>query len=282
MDFSPKKLVREEAQRLRPVSEAYLRPYRLIFAPIYVHLSRNGKFLSVKAPLDFFDPGEIDRLRGCSGFFSTEFIESVKPFTAAGATVRSILTRFDNYEQGQASRPAERRSLPPAPFEISDAILRTIGPLWAEEGKIEPYFIAAFADELCGGIDPEALKDARDQDVAQYECALLRAGLVAFFGLHLGYCNLNYLNRIHLQVFSNAVNRIPIVHPKSEPEELIQLVTSLVPDNQGNVLTLEWIRSFGYRVAEKISGRLLRVISELIDHEKSAATIYGVSGFRDV
>ena len=63
MDFSNRKLPVSAAPNMRSVPIGELKPYSLMLAPVYVFLKRNERFVAVKAPMDFFTPEEIERLR---------------------------------------------------------------------------------------------------------------------------------------------------------------------------------------------------------------------------
>jgi len=69
MDFRQRKLPKEAAINLRISPIASVKPYALMIAPVYVFMRVNEKFVSVKAPLDFFTPEELERLKSFESFF---------------------------------------------------------------------------------------------------------------------------------------------------------------------------------------------------------------------
>ena len=155
MYFRPTKLPREAAINLRISPIASVKPYSLMLAPVYVFMRLNEKFVSVKGPLDFFTPEELERLKPFESFFLPEFVDAALPFRQIARNVRRLVGWEPEYKGEE--------QLPPAPYEVSDAVLRMIGPLWAPGLVIEPFFAAVFANELCELLPPEKLRAARDQ-----------------------------------------------------------------------------------------------------------------------
>src|SRR5690606_18653479 len=84
-------------------------------------------------------------------------------------------------------------TLPPAPYELSDAVLRLIGPLWGDGSGIDPFFVSAFAEELCGPIPGERLVAMRERSVERFEEAVFSSSFSVFIALHLGYTELEFL-----------------------------------------------------------------------------------------
>ena len=86
-----------------------VKPYALMIAPVYVYMRRNEKFISVKAPMDFFTAEELEKLKSVEMFFMPQFVDAVLPYRNLARRVKMIL----------GWNPVESKAgLPPAPFEI--------------------------------------------------------------------------------------------------------------------------------------------------------------------
>src|SRR4051794_31443428 len=99
MNFSHRKLPPAAAEKLRICPIRTIEPFALMLAPVYVFMRRNEKFVSVKAPLDFFTPEELEKLRPFQSFFMTEFVDTALPFRQAARRVRAVLS-WDPGSQG--------------------------------------------------------------------------------------------------------------------------------------------------------------------------------------
>ncbi len=274
MNFSQRKLPIEAASTLRRCPIHLVEPFVPMLAPVYVFLKRNQKFVSLKAPLDFFTPEELDRFKTYEALFFPEFVERTRPFREAARRVRSLLL----WEP-----PAEAGALPPTPYEISDACLRLTGPLWGAEAVIELFFVTVFVSELCEQLPSELLCAARDQDFEKYECAIFRSSWAVFMGLHLGQTDLGHLNRLRKRVFAESMGLPQELEPGFHPEidELTGLVGALIIDSRISAFRADDLQDRGERVAHKLLSRLTRVKSEMIDANTPAASIYGPGGFAD-
>ena len=269
MDFTRKKLSLTEAPQLRVCPIESVAPYALMLAPVYVYLKRNEKYVAVKAPLDFFTPAELERLKSFEAFFLPASVDLTLAFRDAGRKLRVILS----WEP-----PADETGvvLPPAPFEISDAVLRTVGPLWSGTGAIEPFFVSVLVNELCDPIDPQELELAREQSVAQFELGLMRSAWAVFLLLHLGCNDRTYLSQVREQIFSGD--------PKlggDELEQLIALTQELIPDGASRPISKDVFASHSQRIARKIAGRIERVTEQLLDNKFVQPSIRGKEGFLD-
>jgi hypothetical protein len=268
MEFTERKLPREAVNRMRICPIRTVSPFALMLAPMYIFMRLNEKFISVKGPLDFFTKEELEHYHPFESFFVPEFVDSVLPFREAARRVRAIL-------KWQTSAVwSEKEALPPAPYEVSDAVLRIIGPLWGDGAVIEPFFAAAFSNELCDLLPGDLLLQAREQNVDRYEEAILASGWAVFLALHLGYCDLIFLNQIRLAVFEQKVDGVlsemPKSEPKSEVDELIALALTTMDGAFGNQPGA---------VAQKVASRLQRVSAEFIQEQTTVPTIFGPAGF---
>src|SRR5689334_8605019 len=92
MNFRPRKLPKEAAMNLRISPIVSVKPYSLMLAPVYVFMRLNEKFVSVKGPLDFFTPEELERLQPFESFFLPEFVDTALPFRQVARNVRALLS----------------------------------------------------------------------------------------------------------------------------------------------------------------------------------------------
>src|SRR4051812_8298441 len=91
MEFSARKLPKEAASDLVRYPVQSVKPYVPMWAPIYVFMPKNEKFVSVKAPLDFFVPEELEKLEPLENFYVSSAISNALPFRDAARGVRSVL-----------------------------------------------------------------------------------------------------------------------------------------------------------------------------------------------
>jgi hypothetical protein len=272
VEFSRKKLPQAEGGKLRLCRIESVQPFVAMPAPVYVFLRANEKFVAVKAPLDFFTPEELARLRPMESFFFPEFIDRVQAYRDAGRRVRAIL------KWSAEDRAFERE---PAPYEISDAVIRVVGRLWSaretQVASIESFFVSIFAAELCDPMNGELVSSVRDRDVSAYERQIIVSSWVAFLALHLGYCDLDFLASLRSAVFAGEVG-------DQFPAELVELVHVLEQELRATSFKLLSSSNFANRpelVAARLSGRMGRIQSTLIDPLFEGATIYGETGFID-
>jgi hypothetical protein len=273
MDFTRRKLPKEAATQLRKNPIASVKPYALMLAPVYVFMRINEKFVSVKAPLDFFTPQEIDRLKSFESFFLPEFVDIALPFREVARSVRGLIT--------WAPQIKGEDQLPPAPYEISDSVLRLIGPLWGPGAVIEPFFAAVFVNELCDLLPEDRLREARDRNVATFELAVLRSSWAVFLALHLGYCDFEFLNALRLRVFdtTSAGATLPSVGRGSEVDELLEIVGQSLTESALAPVRGDIFSATATRASQKMVSRLERIRAKLIRADEPAATIYGAAGF---
>jgi hypothetical protein len=276
MDFRHRKLPKEAAINLRISPIASVKPYALMLAPVYVFMRKNAKFIAVKGPLDFFTPEELVRFAPFESFFLPEFVDAALPFRQIARNVRRLLGWEPEYKGEQ--------QLPPAPYENSDAVLRMIGPLWGSGLVLEPFFAAVFSNELCDLLPPEKLKLARDQDYASYERSILRSGWAVFLALHLGYCDLPFLNRLQQRVFDASFTGvgIPSVGQAADVDELLEIVWESMGPNASAAVRGDVFSKSSSRSAQKVARRLERIVTEaMVLEDQPVPSIYGAKGFAD-
>lgn len=272
MLFAKRKLPSEAAAELNPHPVHTVSAHRPVVAPHYVFLRLNHKFVSVKEPLDFFTPADLERLKSYELFFTPRTMESVYPYQDVGRAVKRLIAW-----QPDESEPTR---LPPAPFELSDAILRVLAPMWGAHARLEPFFVIAFAEEICAPLDGALLSSAREADVERYESALTCAAWAVYLALHLGHCDPTFLSALRSQVFREA-NGMPVegvVQPAVQ--ELIGAARAQTGGAAARPVAVSQLTAQGDAVILRITGRLRRVQEELnASGNVLAATVHGPEGF---
>ena len=268
--------------RLCPIQT--VSPFALMLAPVYVYMKTNQKFIAVKAPMDFFTPEELLKLAPLKSFFISDFVDSALPFREAAHRVQAVLgwAPKSNQSATESSDSFPPVLIPPAPYEVSDAILRITGPIWSKGAVIEPFFVSIFANELCDLLPGEVLKSARDQDVSLFERAILRSSWAVFLALHLGYNELSFLNQLRLRVFEETLERRAPRGSQNEVDELVNIVSASLVDEKVRHITAAFFKGRPERVAQKLFVRLLRVSLKLVQNDKIPPSIFGPKGFKDV
>lgn len=267
MVFDEKKLAVESIEGLLQCRVDTVEPFTLMLAPVYVFMKLNDKLVSVKAPLDFFIPDELDRLKRYEIFFIPKFLQSASRFQTSAKIVRCLI------EQSH-----RENILDPAPFELANEILTSVASLWGRDSRVESFFSAVFADELCGAFDPKIMLQAREQAVVRHDAGILLAGLVTFVLVHSGYNNLLVIQNIRRQVYLETVDRNEKWdYPHSEWEiiarDLKDLLTRqdyLDPACLG-LITSEWAR--------KLLSRLKRIQSIPSTKNYESLSIRSEGGF---
>jgi len=275
MIFSRPKIGDEETNWMRVCPIESVRPYFPIPAPVYILLSGNGKFVSVKGPLDFFTANELDRLRPAGNFYYPPFIRKVLPFRREALQFRNLLLAIEQAKNGNQEDLVNI----PSPFEISDAFLRIAGNLWSDGVLVEPFFVSIFIHEFCDGLDPDWMASARDKDVQLYEQAILRSGWAAWQAMHLGYLNIAWLTQFRDTVFRVAAG---LLNHKSEILRL--LPDRWMRDEALRALPLSAIgveRTLSIAERGKLASRAERLRTDLITERDTFRSIFGPGGFRD-
>lgn len=286
MEFTHRKLPREAAASLRLCPVRSVKPFALMLAPVYVFMRLNMKFVAVKAPLDFFTPEELEKLAPLQSFFLPPFVDRAIPFRDAATRASAILSWEPQTVKtaGKVEYPEVR--LAPAPFELSDAILRLVGPLWGDGLRIEPFFVSVFVNELCDVLPGELLRTARDKNVEAYERGVFRSAWGVFLALHLGFCDLGYLNRLRLRIFEREVTGhdstgFAGTH-RGETDELIDVVTKTLVGPKQAILNGTVFASLPGRLSQKLTARLERVKAQLMAKNAPLPTIHGPGGFLEL
>ena len=275
MLFSRKKVPGEDAVSMRVCPIETVQPFAPLPAPLYLLLSGNDKFVSVKAPLDFFTPEELDRYKSVGAFFYPQFVKKVLPFRNEALQFRTLLAAVDQAKE----HPAEELENTPSPYELSDAFLRMAGKLWSEGGVIEPFFVAVFAHEFCRPMDGSWMIIARETNVLAYDQAILRSGWATWQAMHLGYLNLSWLTKFRNSVFRVASGLV------TERQEILKLLPEKwMRDEAQREVALNGQgldRTSGVVEKAKLWSRAERLRTDLIIDRDTFRSIFGPGGFRD-
>ncbi len=270
---------KEAAGRLRRLALDQVQPYELNLAPLYVYLRRNEKFVSVKAPLDFFTPQELDRYRTYDCFFMSPFIDLVRPYQTAARMVRKLLL------WNHTDADTHQFTLPP--YEMSQRVLGQVLPLWKNNFTIEPFFIVVFVNELCTSLEPDTLIKVREASVLGFDRALVYCSVTVFLALHLGYCNVEYLERIRTRLFGTTLEdgANPALFVEGDIEELALRVLQVFSSEDESVVTppaslsiAEFANDMS-RVACKMRSRVRHMRSQVRNTGFSTASVFGITGF---
>lgn len=286
MKFSRKKLPKDAIATLRRVRVDVCEPHAILLAPVYVYLRNNQKFVAVKAPLQFFAPGELEKLQPYESFYVPEFIDMIAPFQKAGESVRALL-EMNQKSVVRSNQGAASVVLPLSPHEINDAVLQVLGPLWSGGVRVEPFFLCFFADEVCRPIPSNVMVASVEVDVESFELALLRSSAAVFLALHLGYCDLGLLNRLRGTVFEDTWNGKGPAQGFGELAQLSRLLAELLPSSETREIQLDRIReiakgtSLANRCSRKLISRLDRIEINFHRSLENVASIFGDKGFCD-
>ncbi len=284
MDFSKKKLSIDKVNELHRVDIETVQPFSLMLTPVYVYLRRNEKLLSLKGPLDFFTQDELNRLRPCEHFYFSKFIESVVPFRKAGLNVREALN-WKALSLNTTSDSVSEYTLSPIPYVLSDKIIQIIGPLWWDRGNgdpgIEPFLVSAFVNEVCETLPTDKLLRARDLSVQEYERGILLSSWTIFLALHLGYCDLVFLNQLRSDVFDATVFGKKIERKDLEIKDLILFSKDTYERASLHAIESRDFLARSEKIAHKLVSRLNRISKEFVSRGETVPSIFGERGFID-
>ncbi len=286
MEFSRKKLPKEDLSQLYRVRIETIQPFALMISPAYLYFKANEKFVSVKGPLDFFTPPEISRLKKFKYFYFPSFVASILPFREAGQKVQALLSCSDAIVESTSENPFPAIRLAPPSYEVADCVLKILGPLWWEypnQGAgIEPYLVTIFVNELCQLLPEGQLLLGREKDVEKLDHALFRSSWVVFLALHLGYCDLNFLNDLRLRILSVNMNDTAPVRYWNELDELISLSYDSLKNTRVRLIHANFFSDRSEKIAQKLEARLARVLSHFMSKGSQPPSIFGKRGFIDV
>jgi hypothetical protein len=264
MLFDDKKLSSESIDDLLQCPVHTVEPFSLMLAPIYVLMKLNQKLVSVKAPLDFFLPDEIERLQRYEIFYVPKFVKSSVQFQTAARVIKNILQ-------------TDAEGLKPAPFEISHEIFSLMAPLWGKELKVEPFFMAIFAHELCEPLTPDQILWAREQAVVRHDQGLLLSGAFVFMAVQLGWFDYPALTQARNDIYLRTVKGEEWEDPKNELEAIVSgLNVLLSQDRSISKISLETMDD---EWARKVGSRINRFVQTRGIPKQESPTIYGEGGF---
>lgn len=282
MKYKLSKLSLDSSATLSPFSLDDVEAFRPISAPVYLLMSKNSKYVSIKGPLDFFSPKDISKLSAVKeSLFVGEFYNRVKPYKDAAQKIKNLLNWTDPNEQ--------KSFLEITPYEQSNELIQIIGKLWSEKKDndnkpilaVESYFAAILGADVCEPLPGDPLIQAREMDIDRYELGILRSGVFVFFALHLGYMDLPFLSELRRIIFLSTVDLLGITKPIPVPHELEQLrrwVETVVPNAEvTEINTNQFLWSLN-RSIQKIKWRLERVKNEIVDRNFEMPTVYGTGG----
>jgi hypothetical protein len=281
MDFTDRKLPKSAAGELKRVTFESISPYVPVFAPVYVFMKRNEKFLGIKSPLDFFTPSDLEKLKAYDCVYvPRKVFDQVSAFQDAGRRVKTLLFEKPlEVAKGKQDSAYPEVKLPPSGFEVSDTVIRVLGPIWGKKLRIEPFFLAAFVEDLCSPLPENSVLPARERDIEAYESGVLRAALAVFIAIHLGFCSKSFLDELRTKVFRRfALSEVQnySAFDLSEIEEITALLirSSVEREIDGNA-----VRALDGIVAARFASRLDRVRDQLIKSSPFQGSIYGPEGF---
>ncbi len=279
MEFVRKKLSIDEGEtRLLSCPIESVSPYALMIAPVYVPLRANGKFVAIKGPLDFFSPEELARFRTFESLFFHESVEDALRFREVGRELRALLRWTP-----PITATKDRIVLEPAPFEISDAVLKITGPLLGPDMTIEPFYVTVLVNEVCDLLPGSLLHASREKDVKQHELALFRSSLVVLLALILGKNELSFLNSLRIETLELEIGERVEIPGSDEIRELQQLARQWIPNGDCDQITIPEADALTHLRAErKLLRRLGRVRNEMAPDAPQAPSLRGPRGFLSV
>jgi hypothetical protein len=245
MLFEAKKLEMESAEDLFQCRVSTVKPFALMMGPVYVFMKRNQKFVSVKAPLDFFTPEELSSLARYEEFFLPKSVSEVTPFQTAARVTRELIR-------------ANQNAFPPAPYEISNQVIQTLASIWGKESRVTAFCASVFTDEFCGQLDSGELLLGRESAVVKHELGLLLSGTLIFVLVHLGWYDLELLTQLRKEVYSRTIRgeewREVVLHWEHLTRDLCRLLDLRLD------LSSESLSEFQTQWSFQLQGRILRIL----------------------
>lgn len=280
MNFRSHKLPKNAAMELKRCPIDSLSPYVLVASPIYLFMRKNEKFLVIKSPLDFFTEAELQKLKPFHSFYVPKFIDSVIPFIEAAKSVRILLTWEPQLKHNESqSKKYPEVALPIAPFELSDAIVRAIAPLFGQQAVIEPFFVFTFINELCDPLPGDLLTEARSKDPTGFEKAILQSTWATFLCLALGYGDLPWLNQYWQKAFQYFTKSSDVKLQISEtPDQILTIIDEQYQEEIPKLYQPEFFAERQDRASQKVHSRFKRLSETLVKEGQQTPTIYGEGG----
>jgi hypothetical protein len=267
MLFDDKKLTPEAITELLHCPVHSIEPYTLMLAPVYVFMKLNQKFVSVKAPLDFFVPEELERLKSHETFYLPRFIKSSVRFQTSARLAKKILL-LQSQQKGMKAL---------ATYESSNEVLKVMATLWSKQIQVEPFFMAVFTHEFCLPLKKETMVWAREQAVVRHDQGLLLAGAFVFIALHLGMHDYELLNRLRDEIYERTVSGEDWTEPKNLNDLIVSQLDQLV--TSGDAIGKDTLIYLQEEWSQKILARLKRVEKDYAKYLENAPSIFGAEGF---
>jgi hypothetical protein len=277
-----RKLLPDQAEALAEVKIATLESCSLLYAPIYVYLEKNGKYLSVKGPFDFFTDADLDKLKSYKVFYVPKFVYSLNEIRQTAVQIRTILVSKASTILRLRQNVNFQVKLLRAPFEISNIILKNLGQLWRkypdDEIGMEPFFMVVFVNELLGNLPPEVLLRTKEADKDHFEKSMFISSIVVFLALHLGYCDFEFISSLRLDILDQILFSNSDFKTHIEVQEMISLAEDLLKGSQLQCIKANRFDPLGSKVSQKLFHRLGRIREELLLHSEEPLTVFGERG----
>lgn len=286
MYFSDRKLSTAAKTQLVEWTLDSMKPFALLYAPVYLYFKENEKYVSIKGPLDFFTPEEIKKISSRRTLFFSDFINSTTPFARNARDLKKLLKSQRKMSWMLQDESSIELSTSPIPYEMNNEVLKIVGPLWWELENsgtgIEPFYVTVFINELCDAIPSENLVRARENTIEKLELALLVSSWAVLLALLLGYTELDFLNYLRLESFNAKVEDRASEFINGEIEEAVQAADISLWVHRGKdgfkAIRAEFFTYREGRVYKKIGDRLARVKKEFLSRG-DVPSIYGMGGF---
>jgi hypothetical protein len=247
MTFEDKKLGLESIEDLFQCGINTVEPYALMLAPVYVFMKLNEKLVSVKAPLDFFTPDELKHLSRYETFYIPKSVQSGSRFQTAAKIIRNLLTV-----------KSDDTNFSPATYEISNEVMIALFSLWGKDLRVDPFFCAVFADELCGAFNPEKMVEARETAVVRHDAGILLSSVLTFILLHLGYFDYSALCKIRVMAYEAIVDRDESWDDVSQEWHIVARDLKKIL-GQNSTFAPEMLRQNNAEWVRKFQGRVRRI-----------------------
>ena len=276
MKFVRKKLPLAEGHGLlRPCPVDAFEPYTLMFAPVYVPLQVNGKFVAVKGPLDFFSPAELERFKTHPQLFYHQSVDDLDLLRAATQRLKKLMIRGESSDDPEA--------LGKAPHEISDELLRVLGKILGPRMILEPFFVAFIMDEVLLPIPGELLMKGRELSIENLELGIMRASIAVMLALFLGVFDREWLSELRSEIVEETLGLRNDPIGIDEFREIRNLADRWISSADCEEISFAVVdMSDGGRAGAKLERRLVRVMNEIAQLSVEPPSLKGPKGFLSV
>ncbi len=267
MLFDDKKLSTEDIDDLLQCPVESIAPFVLMLAPVYVFMKLNKKFVSVKAPLDFFLPDELEKLKKHEVFYVPKIVKSSVRYQTAARLVKNLFSLN--------TTPANLIGM--SSFEVSNETVKIMGTLWGKEVKIEPFFMAVFTHEFCRPLNSNVMIDARESTVVRHDYGLLLSGVFVFTAIHLGWHDYDVLNQLRDDIYDRTVKGEDWNLGQNTFEIMVGGISQLMSQHQS--IGEDQLLQLNQEWSQKLIGRLQRIKRDVSHYAECSPSIYGPEGF---